>query len=175
VLRRAARNQKLLGQVAGKLVNLIYPGADASEPAIKEVVDLRKPASISVDFETTANIRAAGRELAVKFPILRSGQAWSLTRRTLPLVFEYAQVQRHDVTVELPPGARVKRLPRKAKLTAPCSTFERSVTRDKTSVTITTIATTRCARMEASAYGEHRALWQESGLILDDELVLTVR
>ena len=79
------------------------------------------------------------------------------------------------MTVVLPVGAKVKRLPREVHLKAPCTEFERVVARKKSEVVVTTRATVKCVQVAAKDYPQHRALWQESGRYLDDELVLKVR
>ena len=175
LIRQASRNSQLLAQVVQQLVNTLQPGAEVLDIQVKEAQDLRVPAHVTADFRAQATVRREGKEVAFKALVFRNDKIWALAERVQPLVLGAPSTQRHSVTIELPPRARITSLPREANVVSPCMTMERTVKRTGRTVVIRTTTVTLCERIAPEDYALHRERSREAYRILDDELVIGLR
>ena len=172
-IRRGARNKELVAQVLQRLGSQLMPGATVQDVALDEVKDLRRPAQLSARLTWPTAARAEGNQLRVRIPSEWSPRAaFGLAARRHPLVLGAPRTLASRITVKLPEGLQVSRLPLGTKVDLPCFEYERRARQDGDAVVVEQTVRTKCERISAEEYPRYRKATEEIGRLLDDELVL---
>ncbi len=173
LIRRVARNTELLNQAMQRMATSFLPNASTSNAKGLEVKSLRTPAALQTDIEARTFARAEGDTLRMRIPSdWNPRNLFTLSNRRHPLVLGAPAQMQTRVSVALPEGFEVKKLPMASAVELPCLSLKRDVTR--VGATVTSVQTFRntCERISATEYAQYRARVDEMVRMLEDELVI---
>jgi hypothetical protein len=126
-----------------------------------------------VDVATGAFARAEGDTLRVKLPADSNARnTFQLATRKYPLVLGTPGLSQMDVTLTVPPGWEVRKVPTSTQVVLPCVTLSREVKVEGRVVKSTQTWRTTCERIAVEDYPAYRARLDDMVRLLDDELVL---
>jgi hypothetical protein len=152
----------------------LLPGAATSELAIDSVKDLRSPAQLSVKVSSKTAARTEGGDLRFKIPSDWNMRAtFQLATRRHPLLLGAPQERITRVSLELPEGFQVSRVPADGEVKSPCLSFTRKVKVEGNTVTAEMRGRVLCERISANEYGSYRDQGEQVSRMLDEELVLS--
>ncbi len=174
LLRRTSRNLEQTAQLMQRQVQRLLPGASASELGLDSVKDLRVPAQLSTKLSTKTLARVEGGDLRLKVPsdfAVRS--TFSMASRRHPLVLGVPNESVTVVTLELPDGFALSRVPPDAEVKAPCMTFSRKLQVQGNKVVAELRGRFLCERIGANEYIAYRNQAEDVSRLLDEELVLS--
>jgi hypothetical protein len=172
-MRVASRDAELFAQVVQRIVASAVPGAATSQVTPVEVKDLRKPAKFAARLEAPTFARPEGDTLRVKLtPFWNPRSSFALTTRRHALVLGAPFVDESRVSLTLPEGFEVKKLPASGAVEQTCLKVERSFTQSGRVVTGTSRSQITCERLTAAEYPGYRAKVDEMMRLLEDELVV---
>jgi tetratricopeptide (TPR) repeat protein len=173
-LRRSARNLEQTAQVMQRGAQELLPGASTSELAVEQVKDLRSAAKLSVKVLSKTAARTEGGDLRLKIPAdWNMRTTFGLTTRRHPLVLGSPQERVTKLSVELPEGFHVARVPADGEVKSPCLTFTRKVKVEGNTVTAEVRGRVLCERISANEYASYRDQGEQVSKMLDEELVLS--
>ncbi|MCB9544869.1 MAG: hypothetical protein H6706_03130 [Myxococcales bacterium] len=175
IFRRAARNPNQFGQLMQQQVVRTFAGARLEGHQAMQVTSVLEPARVQLSLSVPALARREGKELRLKPPIEWSPQDWfGLAERQHPVLLGSPRTLRWKVTLELPAGAKVKRLPEAVELGTDCIRLKRTVTAREGAIVSEQEVQMRCERVEVKDYAAHRAMSEEMMRRLDEEIVIDV-
>lgn len=172
-IRVASRDAEMFAQAVQRIASGLVPNAATSDVAVVEAKDLRKPASLKALLEAKTFARPEGDTLRIKVPTSwnpRSQFALSSRRHTLVLGTPFTDETK--VSVTLPEGFEVKKLPAAGALEQTCLKLERTVTQTGRTVTSRAVFQVTCDRITPAEYPAYRAKVDEMMRLLEDELVV---
>ncbi|MFZ4738511.1 MAG: transglutaminase domain-containing protein [Bradymonadia bacterium] len=171
-LRRSARNAEQLAQLMQQQVGATLPGARIGEPKPGELASVRVPATLSVPVTAPSVGRVEGDDLRVKVPVGWSPAGWfSLAERRHDVLLGTPRSMRWSVTLTLPEGARLVRLPTSGEVKSECLHFSRSATSRGQDVLVEQRVDVLCERISAGDYAAERLRADEIQRVLDAEIV----
>ncbi len=174
-LRRTARNPEQLAQLVERQMTGTWPGARVVDLEPVQVTDVHRPAGVKVGIRTPHLGRREGRELRIKLSVGWSPQQlFSLAERRHDLVLGSPRVWRWRQAMELPAGAKLKRLPPPEAVESACLVLRRETSAEKGEVVVEHEVEVRCERIPVADYAAHRADAEKMLRMLDEELVLEV-
>ncbi len=172
-IRRAARNAEVLTQAMQRMGTAFIPGASTANAHALEVKSLRAPASIQADLEAHTVARVEGDTLRLRIPSEWNPRTlFTLATRRHPLVLGAPAQMETRVSLTLPSGYDVKKMPAAAKVELPCLSLRRDVSRDGATVSSVQTFRNTCERISASEYAQYRAKVDDMVRMLEDELVI---
>jgi len=172
-LRVASRDAEMFQQAVQRIASGLVPNASTSAVAVVEAKDLRQPAKLRALLEAKTFARPEGETLRIKVPTSwnpRGQFSLSSRRHTLVLGAPFSDEAR--VSVTLPEGFEVKKLPASGSLAQGCLQLDRSVTQTGRTVTSRALFQVTCDRVTPAEYPAYRAKVDEMMRLLEDELVL---
>jgi hypothetical protein len=173
MLRRTARNAEVFKQLSQRIASVFVPNVTTSNPRALEVESLRVPASVRVDVATGTFARAEGDTLRIKLPSDSNPRGtFQLATRKYALVLGTPSVSQMDVTLTVPAGWEVRKLPTSTQVALPCVTLSREVKVEGRVVKSTQTWRNTCERIAVEDYPAYRARLDDMARLLDDELVL---
>lgn len=173
LIRRVARNTELLNQAMQRMATSFLPNASTSNAKGLEVKSLRAPASLSTDIEARTFARAEGDTLRMRIPSEWNPRSlFTLASRRHPLVLGAPAQMQTRVSLALPAGFEIKKLPMASSVELPCLSLKRDVTRDGATVTSVQTFRNTCERISATEYAQYRSRVDDMVRMLEDELVI---
>jgi hypothetical protein len=173
MLRRTARNAEIFKQASQRIASLFLPNVTTANPRALEVESLRVPAAIRMDVASGTFARAEGETLRVKLPSDANPRStFQLATRKYPLVLGTPQSSEMNVSLTLPAGWEVRRLPTASTIALPCLSLSREVKVEGSTVTSRQTYRTTCERIGVGEYAQYRARLDDMVRLLEDELVL---
>ncbi len=173
LIRRVARNTELLNQAMQRMATSFLPNASTSNAKALEVKSLRTPASLSTDIEARTFARAEGDTLRMRIPSEWNPRSlFTLASRRHPLVLGAPAQMQTRVSLQLPAGFEIKKLPMASSVELPCLSLKRDVTRDGATVTSVQTFRNTCERISATEYAQYRSRVDDMVRMLEDELVI---
>jgi tetratricopeptide (TPR) repeat protein len=172
-LRVLARNADRLNQAFRQIIGSSFESGAATSVDVVEARDLRQPATIKATFTASSLGRREGDELRVKIPGGVSPKTWfGLAQRRYPLLLgPPSELSWHNEIV-LPPGGRLKRLPRTARIASPCLTLERRASLAGGTAIIDDSLVSTCEAVPVAEYAAHRKQADAMVRLLEEELVI---
>ncbi|MGQ0504343.1 MAG: tetratricopeptide repeat protein [Myxococcaceae bacterium] len=168
-LRRGARNPEALRKGLQHMVSNGFSGGTLKK---FELVDLRKPAVISVAFDAPSLVRKEGTELRLKVPIDWNPQRrFALSERKFSLLLGAPSKYEWSVELKAPEGMMATRVPTSATVDAGCLRLSRTVTPAPGVLRIQQSLTQTCERIPAQEYPAARAKAEKMGQLMDEEVV----
>lgn len=157
-----------------KAENAIHPGARVKEFRFIEL-GLERPVRLEADLEVPAwaRRRGAGLEMLVlghEPELLRSYARLSDRRHDLVLGFPWSQEE--NLTLELPAGMRLERLPEPRVVESPFGSFSLSVVRQGRVVTVSSLLTVRRHRIARGDYAAFRRFCLDVDAAVAQSLVI---
>lgn len=176
VLRKSARNPETLAQLLSRqVVARAFPGGRLLGATPLQVESIREPARVRLELAATSVGRREGRELRMPLPIGWSPEAYfTVAERRHPVLLGAPRTLEWSVDLELPPGARIKRLPASGEVVGDCLTLVRSVGAEGGSIKAEQRVQFRCERVAAAEYERFRAIAEQMVKLLKQELVVEV-
>ncbi len=172
-IRVTARDTELFQQGVQRIASGLVPNSTTSEVKTLEVKDLRKPAGLEARLEAKTFARAEGDTLRVKVPTSWNPRgSFSLSSRRQALVLGAPFTDETRVSITLPEGLEVKKLPASGTLEQTCIKLDRSVTQTGRTVTSRAVFQVTCDRVTPAEYPAYRAKVDEMMRLLEDELVV---
>ena len=173
MVRKLARNAEQFAQVVQGVTALMFPGATVTAHSVEEVTDLTVPAAFRAEFEVKLVARREGDDLRLQLPLGWSPKrVFQLVDRRFPVVLGVPRTQAWRLTVELPEGATVKRLPSTVRVDSGCIALDRVIQEVDGTVVLEQQVTTACERIPVDQYTAQRAKGDEMLRVLGEELVL---
>ncbi|MBL8921898.1 MAG: tetratricopeptide repeat protein [Myxococcaceae bacterium] len=171
--RVASRDAEMFGQAVQRIASGLVPNATTSDVAVVEAKDLRKPAALKALLEARTFARPEGESLRIKVPTGWNPRGqFSLATRRHPLVLGTPFTDETRVSVTLPEGFEVKKLPASGALEQTCLKLERTVTQAGRTITSRAVFRVTCDRVTPAEYPAYRAKVDEMMRLLEDELVV---
>lgn len=176
VLRRAARNPETLNQlVSRQIVSRAFPAGRLLGVVPVQVESIREPAQVRIELAATSVGRREGRQLRMPLPIGWTPEGYFTTPdRRHDLLLGTPRTMTWSVALELPPGAKIERLPETAEVESPCLTLSRTVRAEAGAVQAEQRVQFRCERLAAGQYEQYRKVADDMIKVLQQELVITV-
>lgn len=176
LLRRGARNPQRFGQIMQQQVGRTFPGARLTGHTPVQIDDVYQPAKVRLGVEAPTLGRREGSELRIKIPFAWSPQQYfSLPERTHPVLLGTPRTLRWRVGFDLPAGAKIKRMPKPAKIETPCLTFSRTVSQEKGQLVAQQEVKLICERIPVAQYAAHRDSAQRILKAMAEEAVVDMR
>lgn len=176
IFRRAARNPTQFAQLMQQQLVRTFAGARLDGHQAMQIDSVFEPAKVQLAMTVPSLARREGKELRLKPPIEWSPQdLFSLAERKHPVLLGTPRTLRWKVTLNLPAGARIKRVPEDIELGTPCLRLTRKVQAASASQLVAEQAVQmHCERIEVKDYATHRAAVEQMMRRLDEELVIDV-
>jgi hypothetical protein len=174
--RKASRNAKHLEQLlATAVLAKGFPTGRLLAHDAVQVADVRRPARVRLSLAADAVARREGNELRLRLPFGWSPKGWfTLAERRFPLRAGTPKTLEWKVDVELPEGARVKRMPASVEMGTDCITFTREVRREGNRVVAEQRVQIHCSRIDPPVYALNREAGNQMLAAIDEELVLSL-
>ena len=173
LIRRVARNAEMLNQAMQRMATSFLPNASTSNAKGLEVKSLRMPASLQADLEARTFARTEGGTLRMRIPSEWNPRSlFTLAVRRHPLVLGAPAQMETRVSLALPEGYEVKKLPMASAVELPCLSLKREVRHEGSTVTSVQTFRNTCERISASEYGQYRSRVDDMVRMLEDELVI---
>lgn len=174
-VRKLARNPDKFQQGLQLYAARSFPGANAKDATAEEVLDLSKPARVSVKVEAPSLGRREGKDLRIRLPEVWSPEGYfRLAERKYPLILGAPFLLEWTTEIALPKGAKVVRLPAAGQIDAPCFRLERTSSTQADRVVITQRFVTKCERVGVEEYLLHRDKAEEMNRFYQEEIVIDV-
>ena len=175
--RQASRNPKHLEQLLTTAVMArSFPTGRLLGHDAVQVADVRRPARVRLSLAAEGVGRTEGNELRLKLPFGWTPKGWfQLAERHFPLNAGTPKTLEWKMDVELPAGARIKRVPASVEMGTDCIQFSREVRREGNRVVAEQRVEIRCARIEPADYGLNREAGNQMLSAIEEELVLSLK
>lgn len=172
-IRVASRDAELFQQAVQRIASGLVPNASTSGVSVVEAKDLRQPVKLRALLEAKTFARAEGDTLRVKVPTSWNPRSqFSLASRRHALVLGAPFTDEAHVSVTLPEGFEVKKLPASGSLEQTCLKLDRTVSQRGRTVTSRAVFQVTCERVTPAEYPAYRAKVDEMMRLLEDELVV---
>ena len=174
--RQASRNPKHLEQLltTGVMSRAFPTGRLLAHDAV-QVADVRRPARVRLRVAADSVGRREGQELRVKLPFGWSPKGWfALAERQFALNAGTPKTLEWKMDVELPDGARVKRVPASVEMGTRCIRYTREVRQEGKRVVAEQRVQINCARIEPADYALNREAGNQMLAAIDEELVIAL-
>ncbi len=175
VLRKAARNEEGFKQLlARQFAPRFAAGAELGTHAAIQVTDVESPARVSFSFKAPNVARREGKSMRMKVPIAWNPADWFvLPERRHALLMGSPRTQSWSMSIKLPAGSRVLRVPDALVEKSECLHFERRVSHVRTAVNVEQTVSFKCERIESADYSRYRALATRVAAGLNGEIVFS--
>jgi hypothetical protein len=158
LIRRVSRNAELLNQAMQRMATSFLPNASTANAKGLEVKSLRVPASLQTDLEARTFARSEGETLRMRIPSEWNPRSlFPLASRRHPLVLGAAAQTQTTVSLLLPDGFEVKKLPAASTIELPCLSLKRDVRHEGATVTSVQTFRNTCERISATEYAAYRS------------------
>ncbi|MDP3235891.1 MAG: transglutaminase domain-containing protein [Myxococcales bacterium] len=172
-IRVASRDAEMFQQAVQRIASGLVPNASTSDVSVVEAKDLRRPATLKALIEAKTFARPEANTLRIKVPTSWNPRGqFTLASRRHTLVLGTPFTDEARVSVTLPEGFEVKKLPASGTLEQTCLKLDRAVTQTGRTVTSRATFQVTCDRVTPAEYPAYRAKVDEMMRLLEDELVV---
>ncbi len=170
--RRGARNPEKLAQALAGQVSAIWSAGRLLAHTVLQVDDVRRPAKVRMEVEVPAYGRREGRELRLRIPVGWDFRGYfSLPQRRHPVLLGAPRSFEWRTEIELPAGAKIKRVPSSDSIAEGCLRYSREIKRGQTTVSAVQRLELHCERIDPADYAKHRLAAGRILELLDEEVV----
>jgi tetratricopeptide (TPR) repeat protein len=170
-LRTALRSDDQSRQVYDYLASQLFPGSKLVSATAPDHESFLHPLAIDLEIDASLAIRQEGVHYRLKLPNNADNAPTKLSERQTPLDLGPPSEEDSDIVLHLGKDVTLVEKPMPVDVVDPCFHVRRTVTGDKTDVTVHDELAQTCTTVSVADYPRYRAAMEKARGLLDSALV----